>query len=276
MVALGRVDRNRRDGKSSGQIKRAASARGREVFCEEASVARMRYFPTTRWSVVFNAGEGSEETAKAALEELCRIYWYPLYAYTRSLGDGPHDAEDLVQGFLAKLVERNLAGRAQPEKGRFRSFLLQCFKQHRLKCREKQAAIKRGGHVEFLPLGELGAEERFGSELHDRLTPERVYERNWAISVLDRAHSRLAANYSASGKGNVFQRLQSLLQGDREGPAYARLAAELGKSESAIKMEVSRMRAQFRKLLREVVLETVMFPGEADEELRYLLTVLST
>jgi RNA polymerase sigma-70 factor (ECF subfamily) len=236
----------------------------------------MSYFPTTHWSVVLNAGHGSAETAKTALEQLCRVYWYPLYAYTRSLGDGPQDAEDLIQGFFAELVEKNLVAKAQPEKGRFRSFLLRSFQYHRSRHREREAAAKRGGGVEWLSLDEAQAEQRFASELRDEFTPERRFERNWAISVLDEAHSRLRAVYQTAGKQALFARLRGLLQSARDEQPYAALAAELGKTEAAVKMEVSRMRAQYRRALREVLGETVSHPDEVEDELRHLLTVLSS
>jgi DNA-directed RNA polymerase specialized sigma24 family protein len=235
----------------------------------------MSYFPTTHWSLILSAGHGSVDTARRALEELCQSYWYPLYAYSRSLGDGPEDAEDLTQGFFVELIEKNLVAKAHREKGRFRSFLLQSFKHHRSRHREKATAGKRGGGVEILSLEALGAEERYAAEPRDELTPERRFERNWAISVLDEAHRRLAADYAASGKEPLFHRLRGLLQSTRAEP-YAALAVESGKSPDALKMEVSRMRARYRRLLREVVAETVDLAGEVEEELRYLLAVLST
>ncbi len=236
----------------------------------------MSYFPTTHWSLVVNVEHGSVETARRALEQLCRTYWYPLYAYSRSQNDSSHDAEDLIQGFFAELVEKNLVAKAQLEKGRFRSFLLQSFKNHRLKQREKAGAIKRGGSAEILSLDELQAEERFASEPTDGVAPDRQFERNWAISVLDEAHKRLSADYERSAKADLFARLRGTLQGDSDTSGYAAVATETGKTEAAIKMEVSRMRAQYRKLLREVVAETVSHPAEVEEELRYLMSILSS
>lgn len=236
----------------------------------------MSYFPTTHWSLVLNVGHGSVETAQRALEQLCHIYWYPLYSFARSQNDSAHDAEDLIQGFFAELVERNLVARAQIEKGRFRSFLLQSFKNYRYKQRDRRTAIKRGGQADIVSLDELQAEERFASEPTGGIAPDRQFERNWAISVLDEAHHRLAAEYEQAGKGDLFALLRGTLQSRGEGPAYAELAATVGKSEAAIKMDASRMRSQYRKRLREVVTETVSHPAEVEEELRYLLAVLSS
>lgn len=235
----------------------------------------MSYFPTTRWSLVLNVGHGSVETARAALEELCRTYWFPLYAYARSRGEGPHDAEDLIQSFFAELVQRDLVAKARIDKGRFRSFLLQSFNNHRLKQRERQAAIKRGGGVEIVSLDGLEAEERFAAQAGDGRDPERQFDHNWAVSVLDEAHRRLAAEYAAANKQEVFARLRGLLQGVDVGPGYAALAAELGKTEAAVKMEVSRLRARYRTLLRDAVEETLAEPAQVEEELRYLLAILS-
>jgi RNA polymerase sigma-70 factor (ECF subfamily) len=235
----------------------------------------MSYFPTTQWSLVLSVGHGSVETARNALEQLCRTYWYPLYAYARSRGESQHDAEDLIQGFFAELVQKELVTKARIDKGRFRSFLLQSFNLHRLKQRERSAALKRGGGSDIVSLEELHAEERFAAEPADGLTPERRFERDWAISVLDESHRRLASDYERCGKPEVFARLRGFLQAGGDAPGYATLAAETGKSEAALKMEVSRLRAQYRKLLREVVRETLADPAEAENELRYLLKVLS-
>ena len=236
----------------------------------------MSNFTTTRWSLVLRAGFGSVETAAQALEELCRIYRYPIYAYSRWLKDSHEDAEDLTQSFFAELLEKNFFAKARPEKGKFRSFLLTSFRLHRAKHRERITAQKRGGGANQFSIDNVPAEERFAAELRDpALTPDQQFDRAWALTILDEAHGRLAAEYRASGKEPLFKRLGGLLQSPEDSPTYAVLAAQLGKSEPSIKMDVSRMKARFGKLLRSVVEETVSEPEEVEEELRYLLRLLS-
>ena len=234
----------------------------------------MSYFPTTHWSLVLSVGHGTAETARQSLEQLFRTYWYPLYAFARAQGEGSHDAEDLIQSFFVELIERNTIAKAREERGRFRSFLLQSFKHHRHNQRARAAAQKRGG-ASILSLDELRAEERFANEPQDTLSPESRFDRDWAVSVLDEAHRRLAAEYGGANKGALFARLSPLLQGEQES-RYAGLAADFGKTESAIKMEVSRLRSRYRELLRAVVADTVDSPTEVEEELRYLLTAASS
>ena len=237
----------------------------------------MSDFVTTHWSLVLNAGHGSEETARKALEQLCQIYRYPIYAYScQLLKDSHEDAEDLTQGFFVELLNKNLFAKARPEKGMFRSFLLTSFRLYRAKQRERMGAQKRGGSATVLSLDAMDADEWPADELPDgRLTPDQAFERNWAVTVLDQAHTRLAADYAKRGKEQVFARLRELLQAPDESPGYATIAAELGKTKAAIKMEVSRMRAQYGNWLRAVVADTVSDPAEVDGELRYLLKVLS-
>lgn len=237
---------------------------------------RMADFTTTHWSLVQQAGHGTVETAARALEQLCRSYWYPIYAYSRRLNDTHQEAEDLTQSFFAELLEKNLLAKARPEKGRFRSFLLSSFQRHRLKHRRRNVAQKRGGQATVLSLEELRAEERFAGEPRDNaLTPDQHFERHWALTVLDQAHQRLADEYARAGKQQVFACLAVLLQSFHDAPSYAAKAEELGKTAAAVKMEVSRMRSRLGALLHAVVRETVSDGAECEEELRFVRQALS-
>lgn len=222
------------------------------------------------------AGDVSSAQAREALEQLCRIYWYPLYAYARSRGDGSHEAEDLVQGFFSEVIEKNLVARADREKGRFRSFLLGSFQNHRSKAAEHRDAAKRGGGAEFVPLEELRAEERYAAVLRSDEPAEHRFDREWAVTMLDEALKRLAAEYDAAGKKDAFLQLRGLLHARADQAAYARLAVQTGRTEAALRMEVSRLRARYASRLREVVAETVADASEVDGELRYLLALLAS
>lgn len=233
-------------------------------------------FKSTHWSLVQKAGHGTAETAAQALEHLCRLYWYPIYAYSRRLNDSHQEAEDLTQSFFAELLEKNLVAKARPEKGRFRSFLLSSFQRHRSKHRRRMTAQKRGGQAKVLSLEELHAEERFTCEPRDTaLTPDEHFERHWALTVLDQAHQRLADEYARAGKQRVFTCLAVLLQSFHEASSYAAKALELGKTEAAVKMEAYRMRNRLGALLHAVVRETVSDATECEAELRFVRQVLS-
>lgn len=233
----------------------------------------MKYFPTTNWTVISEAGRTSGERSRFAVEKLCSTYWYPLYVYARSSGDSPHDAEDSVQTFFVEFLEKNLPAKARREKGRFRSFLLGSFELSRAKQREKLAAFKRGGRAQSVSIDLLEAEDRYSVSAQEVRTPAHHFEREWAIAVLGEAHRRLAEKYAAAGKERVFTGLKNVLQLEGR-PDYRTLASKLGKTEASTKMEVSRMRSQYRQLLREVVAETVSDMCDLDEELGHLLSVL--
>ena len=235
----------------------------------------MSYFSTTHWSVVLEAGHGQTDQAREALESLCRTYWYPLYAYARLDGLSHHDAEDLTQSFFTHLIEHELIARADREKGRFRTFLLACFKNFRASEVERARTRKRGGNVTLVSIDELQAQERFAREQKDAVTPETLYERNWALLVFDQAQSLLETEYAQANQDDLFRRLRGFLQGTRDSVSYADIADEVQKSEAAIKMEVSRMRRRFRELLRSVVGQTVADAVEVENEFRHLVQVLS-
>ncbi|MBI2946025.1 MAG: sigma-70 family RNA polymerase sigma factor [Verrucomicrobia bacterium] len=235
---------------------------------------RPQHFATTHWSVVLTAGQEETHKSADAMEQLCRGYWYPLYAFVRRLGHAPHDAQDLTQGFFAHLLETNLVGKAQREKGKFRSFLLASLKNFIASERDRAQACKRGGGWILVSLDEHAAEHRLTSELKQGLDPETLYERTWALTVLEQALNLLEQDYVAAGKGPAFHQLQVFLLGEKVPLTYSAVAEGLGTSEGAVKMLVQRLRQRFRECLRTVVANTVATSSEIDEELRHLVQVL--
>lgn len=232
-------------------------------------------FVTTRWSVVLTAGHSDTTHARAALEKLCQTYWYPLYAYVRRRGHSPADAQDLTQAFFARLLERNWVGRADQQKGRFRSFLLSALNHFLADEWDRVRAQKRGGGVAPLPLQFDTAETRYGHEPADQVTPESSYERRWALTLLDEVLHRLRSEYEQEGRAELFAALHPCLVGDRTSQPYAELAVELGVSEGTVKSAVHRLRQRYRQLLRDEIAQTVAESGEVDEELRHLFAVLA-
>jgi RNA polymerase sigma factor (sigma-70 family) len=229
-------------------------------------------FPTTRWSVVLAAKGSDSAEVREALESLCGAYWYPLYAYTRSRGHDPETARDLTQAFFAHLLERDFLEPVAPEKGRFRAFLLASLKNFLSHERERAQALKRGGGVSTLPIDGEDAEGRYGREPVERLTPEQVFERRWGLTIMERAMERLeAANAS---RPEQFAQLKSYLTGAEPTVAYREAAADLGLSEGAVKTAVHRLRKEYGRILREEIAATVAEPGDLDDELRHLLTVV--
>ncbi len=233
-------------------------------------------FVTTRWSVVLTAGHSDTAHALVALEKLCRAYWYPLYAYVRRRGQSPEDAKDLTQEFFARLLERNWVGRADQQKGRFRSFLLSAMNHFLADEWDKARAQKRGGGRTPIPLQFDTAETRYGHEPVDNVTPEHSYERRWALTVLDEVLPRLRSEYEQAGRAEFFAALHPCLVGDRTAQPYAELAVKLGVSEGAVKSVVHRLRQRYRELLRDEIAQTVAGPSEVDEELRHLFVVLGS
>jgi RNA polymerase sigma-70 factor (ECF subfamily) len=231
-------------------------------------------FPLTHWSAVFAAGKEGTPRAEAALAEFCTAYWYPLYAFARRKGHQPADAQDLTQGFFAYLVEAQLVAKANPEKGRFRSFLLGCFTDFVASEKERAQARKRAGGRLIVPLDSQQAEARLAQEASPDASPERLFDRHWALAVLDAALAHLEAEFKKSGRAALFQQLQPFLQGDASGPAYAEVAQRLGTTEGNIKVTVHRLRHRYRELLRTVVSQTVNSPLEVDTELAHLMAAL--
>ena len=231
-------------------------------------------FATTHWSVVLAAGGGQSPQADAALEKLCRTYWYPLYAYIRRRGYTPADAEDLTQDFFAQLLRKNYPARADPNKGRFRTFLLHALTQFLADQRERANTLKRGGGQVFVSLDEEAPEDRYRLEVPDELTPEKLFERRWAETVLERALDRLRGEFVASGKQKDYEVLRSFEPGEQGALSYAEAAVRLRVSESAVKSMIHRLRRRHGELVREEIAHTVPSAAEIDEELRYLVAVL--
>jgi RNA polymerase sigma-70 factor (ECF subfamily) len=233
------------------------------------------WFVTTHWSVVIAAGQGDSEPRRAALEKLCRTYWYPLYAFVRRLGHQPHDAEDLVQSFFVVCLEKNYLGVADQGKGRFRSFLLVALKRFLANERDKALTRKRGGAQVHIALDALTAEQRYALEPADRLSADKLYERRWALTLLDQVIARLQSEQAAAGRGVVFEQLKEFLTSPGRGTPYSELAARLGLSEGAVKVAIHRLRQRYRELLEEEIAHTVSAPEEIQEERRHLLSALS-
>jgi len=210
-----------------------------------------------------------------ALENLCRAYWYPLYAYVRRLGYSAEDAQDLTQAFFAHLLRKPFLEDVGPEKGRFRSFLLACLKHFLVDEWQKARAAKRGGNRPALPLDVEQAEERYQLEGRVEANPETLFERRWALDLLERALDRLRGEAAASGRGAVFDQLEGCLLGDRPSETYAQLGSRLGLSGTAVKVTVHRLRQRYRDLLRQEVTRTVTHPEETEAEMRYLLEVVT-
>ena len=232
-------------------------------------------FPVTRWTVVLAAGGTPSPESAAALERLCSSYWYPLYAFVRRSGYSPEDAEDLTQEFFARLLEHNWIAHADRHKGRFRSFLLMAMKRFLAKEWDKVKTTKRGGQVRLVSLQLDAAETRYTREPADTRTPEQVYEKQWALTLLESVLSLLREDHARDGKGALFNTLEPCLIGSRETQPYAALAAELGTTEAAVKMAVCRLRERYRACLKEEIAHTVASPAEVDEELRHLFRVLA-
>ena len=240
-----------------------------------ASVAPPQHvFVTTRWSVVLTAGQSDSVPARLALEKLCQTYWFPLYAYARRRGHSPEDAQDLTQGFFARLLEGKAIERADQQKGRFRSFLLTAMNHYMADEWDKARAQKRGGGAVNVPLQLDTAETRYGLDPADHTTPEQIYERRWAVALLEEVLRRIAQEYKDDGKAEAFAALNPCLVGDRNAQPYAELAMKLNVSEGTVKSAVHRMRQRYRQLLREEIAHTVAEPHEIDEELRHLFAVL--
>ena len=242
---------------------------------QRVASATHAWFTTTHWTVILAAAGPTAPEASEALEKLCRAYWYPLYAYVRRRGYAPHDAQDLTQEFFARLLARNFLQGVAADKGRFRSFLLASLNHFLADEWDKARAQKRGGNQFHLSLDATTGEDRYQLEPADDFNAEKLFERRWAAALLEQARSRLETEYVESGRAELYQRLRTVEAGSRATPPYAQLGAEVGLSESAVKSAVFRMRRRYHELLREEVAGTVSGPSEIDEEIRYLITVLS-
>jgi DNA-directed RNA polymerase specialized sigma24 family protein len=233
-------------------------------------------FTTTRWSVVLAAQDQASPESVAALEILCRTYWYPLYALVRHQGHAPSDAQDLTQEFFARLLSKEFLRAADREKGRFRTFLRVALRRFLANEWDREHRLKRGGGQVLLPLDTSAAEQRYQEERDDAFPPDHLYERRWAGALLQEVLARLRAEYVADGKTAEFEQLKGALTAERGGIAYASIAAALELSEGAARVAVHRLRKRFRVLFRAAVAETVSAPDEVEDELRHVVTLLGS
>lgn len=227
-------------------------------------------FPTTQWSMVLRAQKDGAE-AQRAMNDLCRRYWYPIYAYLRCRGFERPDAQDITQGFFLKAVTGGLFQAAEQERGKLRSFLLGSLNRHISVYLRHQNAQKRGGRAIVLPLEVETAEERYSNEPADHRNPEQLYLAAWARSLIEAARQRLRKHLEKKGQGDLFDQLQGLIEMDETAMPYREFATKLNTSEAALRLQVFRIRRRFGKLLREEVAKTVETPEELDEELKWLM-----
>ena len=230
-------------------------------------------FTTTHWSVVLEA-QGESPAAKEALEKLCRTYWRPIFAFLRRQGFRPDEAEDITQGFFAELLERRSLSAVRKEKGRLRSFLLGGLKYFLASEGRRAMATKRGKGQRLVPLEELRADDRIEIEPADPMTAEMIYERRWALTVLERVLSRLKDEYSVAGNAALFDSLKELLPDEPGSLSQAEIATRLGMTENAIRQAFYRFRQRYQAILREEIANTVATPGDIEDELRHLIAVL--
>jgi len=230
-------------------------------------------FTTTHWSVVL-AAQGESAEAKAALEKLCRTYWWPLYGFVRREGYKPEEAQDLTQAFFARLLERRDLETVRQERGRLRSYLLASLRNFLSKARHRELTIKRGEGRPLVSLEDLLARERADQEPAHKLSADRIYERRWALTLLEQVLVRLGAEYEAAGKLPLFDRLKELLARESGQPTQAKIAAELQMTENAVKQAFHRLRHRYRQLLQEEIAHTVAVPDDVEDELRHFISVL--
>ncbi len=239
-------------------------------------------FSTTHWSVVLEA-QGPTPAAQAALEKLCRTYWWPLYGFVRREGykpeeaqDKPEEAQDLTQAFFARLLERRDLETVRQERGLLRSYLLASLKNFLSKARHREMTVKRGEGRPLVSLEDLLARERTDQEPAHKLSADRIYERRWALTLLEQVLARLRAEYEAAGKLLLFDRLKELLARESGQPSQAEIAAEMQMTENAVKQAFHRLRHRYRQLLHEEIAHTVAAPDDVEDELRHFIAVLQT
>ena len=241
----------------------------------EPEVMGPRVFATTHWSVVLAAGQGESVPAQRALETLCRAYWFPIYVYVRRKGYGPDDAQDLTQGFFTQLIAKEHLRLADREKGKFRTFLLAMLDYFLAREWSRAHRQKRGGQFRFISLDQETPEERYRLEPADNDTPEKNFLRQWALTILKQTIKTLERECAANGKTALFQETRGLLAGERDCAPYAEVGQRLGMAEGAVRVAVHRLRHRYGELLREEIAQTVSGPEQVDEEMHYLLQVLS-
>jgi RNA polymerase sigma-70 factor (ECF subfamily) len=233
-------------------------------------------FATTHWSVVLAAGRPKSSSYRQALETLCRTYWFPLYAYLRRHGCNSHQAQDYTQAFFTALLAKGGLDLADPRRGKFRSFLLASLKHFLSNERARARAKKRGGGRKALSLDFENAESQYALEPRDELSPEKLFERSWALTVLDRTMARLEAEAVKTNKKKLFECLKSYLIADKSSASYRNVAEELDITEGAVRVAVHRLRKRYRELLRDEIAQTVTSDDQIDEEIRALFTALGS
>ena len=237
--------------------------------------ARRSAFVTTHWSVVVSAGQSDTPQSRDALEQLCRVYWFPLYAYVRRRGHSPEDAQDLTQEFFARLLAKEWLASTDREKGRFRTFLIVALKRFLANEWDRLHRAKRGGQAPHFPLDPELAEARYQSEPALELSADRIYERRWALALLENTMNRLREEFGQANKAAEFERLKVFLTADKSAIAYADVARDLGTSEGAARVAVHRLRRRFREVFREEVAHTVASAEDVAEEFHHLLAALA-
>ncbi len=262
-----------------GGPKTGGQSKGRRAGCGVMSgpgvnQESMGVFATTRWTVVLRAAETESPGSGEALSEVCRAYWYPLYAYVRRQGFDVHTAQDLTQQFFAKLVEKNYLSATDRQRGRFRWFLLSAFKCFLANEWDRVRALKRGGGQRPLSLEQMTAEERYRAEPVETLSADLIYDRRWALDLLARARQRLEQEYVDGGKAPRYETLKHYLPGGSPTGSQADAGARLGLNENAVKQEVHRMKRRLGELIRDEVAQTVATPEEVDDELRHLTEIV--
>ena len=234
------------------------------------TTAEKGWFKTTHWSAVLDARGNDTAQAEAALAKLCQTYWFPIYSYIRQLGKSPEDAQDLTQDFFARLLEKEYLKAVQPERGKFRSFVLMVLKRFLANEHDRANRQKRGGGQEMLSLSVKDTEAWYQRELVDDWTPEKAYDRRWATTVLEQVNSRLAAEMAASGKATVLEELKDFLTGEKSERSYEEVARRLEMTEGTLRVTIHRLRHRYRELLRLEIAHTVDGPEAIDDEIRYL------
>jgi len=231
-------------------------------------------FATTLWTTVLRAGGTETTQARAALERLCRAYWYPLYAHARRRGHSPHDAQDIVQGFFADLIERSPFQQLSPDKGRFRSFLLAALNHFMADERDRRLAAKRGGGQITFSMDDTTAKNRFSHEPASDTSPEKDFDRCWALTVLQKALDELAEEQAAAGKESLFEKLRPFLTDATGSGDYEALSRELTVPANTLAVTVRRLRQRYRELVRAEIAETVNSPADVETEMGHLLAAM--
>ena len=232
-------------------------------------------FATTHWSVVLAAGDSSAPQHQGALSTLCQKYWFPLYAYLRRRGYDTHQAEDGTQAFFTQMLEKHYLRRVEPKPAKFRSFLLMALKRFMADQRRRANAVKRGSGKKVLSFNIVAAESQYAIEPAHNLSPEKLFEKSWALTVLEQTMIRLEAELASTGKEELFESLKIYLCGAEDSIPYREMAIELNMTEAAVKAAVYRLRQLYRRMLRDEILQTVSTHDQVDEEIQNLFTVLA-